>query len=149
MTPFGQPWSTLGQTLVKGPLNTLDLSMSTGNFVAFSKFHLNTSKSPNVKVVYFVEGHNFRVEWHWRFGVEMREKAWSKPLGTVHWCPENCQLGMPCVHKWLRKRPYTLYKSCRGMWVYNFGIDCLWHFSFKNLSNCWSKGGKPKWEMSL
>jgi hypothetical protein len=58
--------------------------MSPGTFVTFSKFHLNTSKSPNVKVVYFVEGHNFHVEWHLRFEVKMREKAWSMPRVTIH-----------------------------------------------------------------
>jgi hypothetical protein len=41
--------------------------VSAGTFAAFSKFHLNTSKSPHVKVVCFVEGHNFHVEWHLRF----------------------------------------------------------------------------------
>jgi hypothetical protein len=73
--------------------------VSPETFAAFSKFHLNTSKYPTVKVVYFIQGHNFNVEWHWRFGVEMRENAWSMPLGTIHWRPENCQLGMPVVHK--------------------------------------------------
>jgi hypothetical protein len=38
---------------------------------------MNTSNSPNTKVVYFVEGHNFHVEWHWRFGVEEGEKGKS------------------------------------------------------------------------
>jgi hypothetical protein len=89
--------------------------MSPETFVAFSKFHLNTSKSPNVKVVYFVEGHNFHVEWHLRFGVEMREKAWSTLIETIHRRPGNCQLGMQFVHNWLTKRPYALYKSCRGI----------------------------------
>jgi hypothetical protein len=49
--------------------------MSAGTFAAFSKFHLNTSKSPNVKVVYFVEGHNFHVEWHFWFEVQIGEKC--------------------------------------------------------------------------
>jgi hypothetical protein len=89
--------------------------MSSGTFAAFSKFHLNTSNSPNVKVVYFVEEHNFHVEWHLKFGVEMREKAWSTPKVTVHRRPENNQLGMQFVHNWLRKRPYALCKSRRGM----------------------------------
>jgi hypothetical protein len=53
--------------------------VSAGTFAAFSKFHLNTSNSPNVKVVYFVMGHNFHVEWHWRFGVEEGEKCKSAP----------------------------------------------------------------------
>jgi hypothetical protein len=89
--------------------------MSPGTFAAFSKFHLNTSNSPNVKVVYFVGEHNFHVEWHLRFGVEIREKAWSTPRVTIHRRPEICHLGMQFVHKRLRKRPYALCKSCRGM----------------------------------
>jgi hypothetical protein len=44
--------------------------VSAGTFAAFSKFPLNTSKSPNVKIVRFVEGHNFHVEWHLRFEVK-------------------------------------------------------------------------------
>jgi hypothetical protein len=89
--------------------------MSPETFAAFSKFHLNSSKSPNVKVVYFVEGHNFHVEWHLRFGVEMREKSWSMPRVTIHQRLEICHLGMHFVHKWLRKTPYALCRSCRGM----------------------------------
>jgi hypothetical protein len=41
--------------------------MSSGTFATFSKFHLNTSKSPNTKVVQFVEGHNFHADWHFKF----------------------------------------------------------------------------------
>jgi hypothetical protein len=49
------------------------------------------------------------------FGVEMREKTWSTPRVTIHQRPEICHLGMHFVHKWVRKRPYTLCKSCRGI----------------------------------
>jgi hypothetical protein len=66
------PWVNLNQPLVKTPLKThstlFDPLLSAGTFAVFSKFHLNTSNSPNTKVVYFVEGHNFHVEWHLRFG---------------------------------------------------------------------------------
>jgi hypothetical protein len=48
--------------------------MSSGTFAAFSKIHLNTSKSTFMKVVYLVEGHNFRVDWHFKFWVEIGEK---------------------------------------------------------------------------
>jgi hypothetical protein len=41
--------------------------VSSGTFAAFSKFHLNTSKSTFMKVVQLVEGHNFHVEWHFKF----------------------------------------------------------------------------------
>jgi hypothetical protein len=108
---LGQP---LVKTLVKNPLNTFDPPLSPGTFAAFSKFHLNTSNSPNTKVVYFVEGHNFHVEWHWRFGVEKDEKCKLMPLSTIHWRPENYRLGIAFVHKWLRKRLYTLSRNCRG-----------------------------------
>jgi hypothetical protein len=67
MTPFGQLCSTLGQTLLTTPWTPLCPPVLAGTFAAFSKFHLNTSKSPNVKVVCFVEGHNFHFEWHLRF----------------------------------------------------------------------------------
>jgi hypothetical protein len=82
--------------------------VSVGTFAAFYKFHLNTSNFPNIKVVYIVEEHNFNVEWHLRFGVEMREKAWSTLAVTVHRRPENSQVGMQFVHNRLRKRPYAL-----------------------------------------
>jgi hypothetical protein len=89
--------------------------MSLGTFAAFSKFHLNTSKSPNVKVVYFVEGHNFHVEWHYYFGVEMGEKCRSMSQVTIHRRLENSQLGMRFVNSWLRKTLYGLCRSCRGL----------------------------------
>jgi hypothetical protein len=49
--------------------------MSVGTFAAFSKFSLNTSNSPNTKVVRFVEGHNFHVEWHCWFECKLMKKA--------------------------------------------------------------------------
>jgi hypothetical protein len=89
--------------------------MSTGTFSAFSKFHLNTSNSPNTKVVCFVEGHIFHVDWHWRFEVEEGEKCKSTPRVTIHRRPEISDLGMQIVQKRWRERPYALSKSCRGM----------------------------------
>jgi hypothetical protein len=105
----------LGQNPTQNPLTPFDPPVSTDTFAAFSKFSLNTSKSPNVKVVCFVKGHNFHVEWHLRFGVEMREKAWSTLIATIHQRPENSQLGMQFVHNWWRKTPYSLSRSCRGL----------------------------------
>jgi hypothetical protein len=88
--------------------------MSPGTFAVFSKFHLNTSNSPYAKVLYFVEEHNFHVEWHLRFGVEMREKAWSMLVVTIHWRLENNNISMQFVQKRWRKGPCALCKSCRG-----------------------------------
>jgi hypothetical protein len=89
--------------------------MSAGTFAAFSEIHLNTSESPNVKVVCFVKGHNFHVEWHWRFVVEEGEKCRSTPRVTIHRRPENSKLCLQFVQKWLRKTPYALSGSCRGV----------------------------------
>jgi hypothetical protein len=58
--------------------------MSSGTFATFSKFHLNTSKSPNMKVVQFFEGHNFHVGWHFKFGEEKDEKLGQLPAAPVH-----------------------------------------------------------------
>jgi hypothetical protein len=43
-------------------------------FAAFFKIHLNTPKSPNIKVVQFFERHKFAFGRHCRFGVENGEK---------------------------------------------------------------------------
>jgi hypothetical protein len=64
--------------------------------------------------VCFVEGHNFHVEWHCWFEVQMGEKLKSTLLVTIHRRPENSQLGIQFVQKRLRKRPYALCESCRG-----------------------------------
>jgi hypothetical protein len=58
--------------------------MSSGTFAAFSKFHLNTSKSTNMKVVQFVEGHNFHADWHFKFWVEKDEKRGQLSTSPIH-----------------------------------------------------------------
>jgi hypothetical protein len=62
--------------------------MSSGTFAAFSRFHLNTSKSTNMKVVQFVEEQNFHVDWHFQFWVEKDEKCGqlSAPPGVGAEC---------------------------------------------------------------
>jgi hypothetical protein len=68
--------------------------MSPRTFATLSKFLLNTLNPPNIKVVQFVEGHNYHVEWHLRFEMQMCEKAWSMSLVTIHWRPGNSNVGM-------------------------------------------------------
>jgi hypothetical protein len=104
---LGQAWSNQ----VKPPLGPSDIHGDSSTFAAFSKFHQNTSNSPNVKVVQFVEGHNFHVEWHLRFEVEKGEKPWSMQFITIH---QRHGIGMPFVHNLLIKTPIGLFKSCRG-----------------------------------
>jgi hypothetical protein len=89
--------------------------MLAGTFAAFSKFSLNTSNSPNTKVLYFVEGHTFHVEWHCWFGVEIGEKLKSVRVSTIHWSREILHLGIQVVQKLLRKRLDVLCESGRGL----------------------------------
>jgi hypothetical protein len=65
--PFGQPWSTFIQTLVQNPLNTLGPTSVAQNFCRVLQISPKHFKISQCKVVYFVEGHNFHVEWHLRF----------------------------------------------------------------------------------
>jgi hypothetical protein len=94
--------------------------------------------------VYFVEEHNFHVEWHLRFGVEMREKAWSTLVVTIRRRPENNQVGMHFVHNWLRKRPYTLCKSCKGILDLQLSYSNLGALQFNFLEKTTVKQGNPE-----
>jgi hypothetical protein len=73
---YTHPWSTLGQRHGQTRLNHGCRRMSSGTFAAFSKIHLNTSKSTFMKVVQFVEEHNFHIDWHFQFWWK-RVKTWS------------------------------------------------------------------------
>jgi hypothetical protein len=81
---YAHPWSTLGQRHGQNRLNPWRQRMSSGTFAAFSKIHLNTSKSIFMKVVHLVEGHNFHVEWHFKFWVEIGERLDRLPVPHVH-----------------------------------------------------------------
>jgi hypothetical protein len=82
--------------------------MSAGTFAAFSTFPLNTSKSPNGKVVHFVEGHTFHVGWHCWFEVQIGENLGSTPVGTIHLSREILRLGIQFVHEVERKTIHPL-----------------------------------------
>jgi hypothetical protein len=79
--------------------------MSSGTFAAFSKINLNTSKSTFMKVVHLVEGHNFHVDWHFKFWVEIGEKLdrWSVP--PVHRDRPAFNVGKAFLQNPLRKTP--------------------------------------------
>jgi hypothetical protein len=102
------------------------------NFAAFFKFHLNTSKSPNVKVVYFVEGHNFHVEWHCWFEVQIGEKCRSTPPGTVHWSRVFCKVPLHFMQNPLIKTLYALSRSCRGSRNLEFSYKSFGPLLLKN-----------------
>jgi hypothetical protein len=94
--------------------------------------------------VYFVEGHNFHVESHLRFGVEMCEKCRSTPVGTIHWSREFLHLGIQFVHQWLRKRPYAFYESCRAMQDLQLWYSKVCLLQFKNFEKNPPELGYPE-----
>jgi hypothetical protein len=88
--------------------------MSSGTFAAFSKIHLNTSKSTFMKVVHLVEEHNFHVDWHFNFWVEIGEKLGQPPVPPVFQNRPTFKVGTTFLQNPLRKTLDDLYKSCRG-----------------------------------
>jgi exopolyphosphatase/pppGpp-phosphohydrolase len=88
--------------------------MSSGTFAAFSKIHLNTSKYTFMKVVHLVEGHNFHVDWHFKFGVEIGEKLDRLSLPPVHRDRPAFKVGTTFLQNPLRKTLYGFCESCRG-----------------------------------
>jgi hypothetical protein len=107
-------WSTLGQRNGQTLLKPWRQRMSSGTFAAFSKFHLKTSKSTFMKVVQLVEGHNFHVDWHSQFWVEIGEKLGQLSASPVHRNMATFKVLQQLVQNPLRKTPYGLCKSCRG-----------------------------------
>jgi hypothetical protein len=77
--------------------------MLSGTFAAFSKIHLNTSKSTFMKVVHLVEGHNFHVDWHFQFWVEIGEKLGQLSVPLVHRDRPAFDVGTTFLQNPLRK----------------------------------------------
>jgi hypothetical protein len=111
---YTHPWSTLSQRHGQTRLNPRRRRMSSGTFAAFSKFHLNTSKSTFTKVVQFVEGHNFHVDWHLKFWVEIGEKLGRLTVPPVHRNRTAFKVWRRFVQNPWRKTLDGLCKSCRG-----------------------------------
>jgi hypothetical protein len=104
--------------------------MSSGTFATFSKFHLNTSKSTNIKVVQFVEGHNFHVDWHFKFLVKNGEKRGQLITAPVHQDMVTFKVWQHYMHN-LRgeKHPRAFVKVVEGSEIYNFPIHHFVHFN--------------------
>jgi hypothetical protein len=111
---YTHPWLTLGHRHGQTQLNHWHRRMSSGTFAAFSKFHLNTSKSTNMKVVQFVEGQNFCVDWHFKFWVEIGEKRGQLTVPPVHRNMATFEVWQQFVQNSWRKNLQGLCESCRG-----------------------------------
>jgi hypothetical protein len=67
-----------------------------------------------MKVVHLVEGHNFRVKWHFKFLAEKGEKLGQLPAAPVYSDMAAFKVGVTFLPNPLRKTLETLCKSCRG-----------------------------------
>jgi hypothetical protein len=79
--------------------------MSSGTFAVFSKIHLNTSKSTFMRVVHLVEGHNFHLDWYFKFWVEIVEKLDRLPVPPVFQNRPAFNVGTTFLQNPLRKTP--------------------------------------------
>jgi hypothetical protein len=79
--------------------------MSSGTFAVFFEFRLNTSKSTFMKVVQFVEGHNFHVDWHFKIWVEIGEKRGQPIAAPVHQDMVTFKVWLHIMQNPLRKTP--------------------------------------------
>jgi hypothetical protein len=67
-----------------------------------------------MKVVQFVEGHNFHVDWHFQFAVEISEKLGQLSASPVHRNVVAFKVWQQIVQNPLRKTPYGLCESGIG-----------------------------------
>jgi hypothetical protein len=74
----------------------------------------------------------------------MREKAWSPLVVIVHRRPVIIQVGMHLVHNWLRKRPYALCKSCKGILDLQLSYTNLGALRFNFLERTTVEQGHPE-----
>jgi hypothetical protein len=67
-----------------------------------------------MKVVHLVEGHNFHVDWHFKFGEEKIEKLAPKSASTVQEHRLKFKVGNYFLQIMLRKTLYSLFENDRG-----------------------------------
>jgi hypothetical protein len=67
-----------------------------------------------MKVVHLIEGHNFHVDWHFKFKVEIGEKLDRLTVPLVHRDRPAFNVGTTFLQNPLRKTLDGLCESCRG-----------------------------------
>jgi hypothetical protein len=67
-----------------------------------------------MKVVQFVEEHNFHADWHFKFWVEIGEKRGQPTVPPIYQNMATFNVGKPILQNPLRKTLSGLCESCRG-----------------------------------
>jgi hypothetical protein len=66
-----------------------------------------------MKVVHLVEGHNFHVDWHFKFGEEKLEKLAPRSAATVQEHRLTFKVGNYFLQILLRKTLYSIFENDR------------------------------------
>jgi hypothetical protein len=133
MTPFGQPWSTLGQTLVKDPLNTLGPFYVSRNFCCVLQISPKHFKISQCKSCVSCRGTQLSC---WVALEIWSGNAWKilvNAEGYYSLAPKNLHLGMRFVHNRLRKIPHGLCRSCSWSCDLQLWLLALCALKFENL----------------
>jgi hypothetical protein len=67
-----------------------------------------------MKVVHLIEGHNFHVDWHFKFGEEKLEKLAPWSASTVQEHRLTFKVGNCFLQNLLNKTPWSLFENVRG-----------------------------------
>jgi hypothetical protein len=110
---------------------------SSRTFAAFSKLHLNISKSPNI-----IEGHNFAFGCHFKFGVYNGENLGQLQSRTIHQRQENCKLACRLCKIHCSKPLWAFIEDVEGSLIYNYAYFLLVLFSSKFWRYSQSNSGK-------
>jgi hypothetical protein len=96
-----------------------------------------------MKVVHLVEGHNFHVDWHFKFWVENCEKPLARQMLLFFRTGRHSKLARRSCKIRREKHPRAFVKVVEGSEIYNFPIHCSVHFSGKILRKIEIKRAKP------
>jgi hypothetical protein len=86
-----------------------------------------------MKVVQLVEGHNFHVDWHFKFWVEKNEKLTQRAVPPVQDIECHSIIGKPFLQNLLIKNPYSLCESCMWVWDLQLSYSTFGALLYKNL----------------
>jgi hypothetical protein len=95
-----------------------------------------------MKVVQFVEEHNFHADWHFKFWAEKVEKLGQLAVPPVHRNMATFNGSNLCKIRW-EKHHAAFVKVVEGSEIYNFPIHYFVHFYSKILRKTRSNVASP------
>jgi hypothetical protein len=150
MTHFGQLWSTrdtLGQNTSQNPLKPIWPSLVTRNFcrvLQISPKHFKFSNYRSCVVWWGTQLSSWAAFEIWS------ATLWKSLVNTPSYyssAPRNSASWHEIMHKWLRKTPYALCKSCRGMGDLQLSYSSLGPLLFQNLEKITFEQGQIKFKI--